>query len=239
MRLLGIERPSSADVMTLGNAACGAAAVLVVMSYAGRPVQELTHSGVRLVVILLLVGTIFDVLDGRFARRGGGSRMGPMLDSLADALSFGLAPAALLAEIAMSGASRIQHVAVFAGFVVYIAGALLRLADFSSCRQGDTRFTGLPSPLAAAMLLSLALLTANTAVIAVGMAVIGLMMVSRLSYPLQRGPVMGMAVIGWVLGFAGTLGVYDVRIFAVFVLFLVGLVMPLMPRLRPHFRHAT
>lgn len=239
MRWLGTTRPGPADVMTLGNAACGASAVLVVMSYAGRPLHELTHTGVRLVVVLLLVGTIFDSLDGRFARGGRGTAMGPMLDSLADALSFGLAPAALLAQVALAEASGLAQGLVFLGFIVYVSGALLRLADFSSCRAGEPQFTGLPSPMAAVMLLSLVLLTANPIVLAAGMAVIGLLMVSRLTYPLQRGPVVTLAVLGWVLGIAGTLGLYDVRIFAAFVLLVGGVVLPFLPRLRPRYRAAV
>ncbi|GCD88863.1 phosphatidylcholine/phosphatidylserine synthase [Nocardioides sp. LS1] len=238
MRFWGTTRPGPADVMTLGNATCGASAILVVMAYASRPVHELTHTGVRVVVLLLLVGTIFDSLDGRFARGGRGTRLGPMLDSLADAISFGLAPAALLAQVAMRGASPVEQLVTFAGFIVYVSGALLRLADFSSIRAGDPQFTGLPSPMGAVMLLSLALLTTNTLVIAVGMAVVGAMMVSRLVYPLQRGPVVALAGMGWVLGIAGTLGVYDVRIFAAFVLLVVGVVLPALPKLAPRFRPA-
>lgn len=238
MRLFGTTRPGSADVLTLGNAACGSAAVLVVMAYASRPLQELTHTGVRLVVVLLLAGTIFDSLDGRFARRGGGTGMGPMLDSLADAVSFGLAPAALLAQVALRGADRAGQVLVVAGFLVYVCGALLRLADFSSCRQSEDHFTGLPSPLAAVALLSLALLGADTTVLALGMGAVGAMMVSRLVYPLQRGPVVAVAVLGWALGLAGTLGAYDVRIFAGFVLVMIGVVLPLAPVVAGHGRAA-
>lgn len=239
MRLFGTTRPGAADVMTLGNAVCGGAAVLVVMAYAARPLHDLAHTGVRLVVVLLLAGTIFDCLDGRFARRGGGTGMGPMLDSLADAVSFGLAPATLLAQVALRGADLPGQVLVVAGFVVYVCGALLRLADFSSCRQSDDHFTGLPSPLGAAALLSLALLSTDTRVLAVGMGAVGLMMVSRLAYPLQRGPVVAVALLGWVLGLAGTLGVYDVRIFAGFVLVMIGVVLPLAPVVAGHHDRAA
>ncbi|MGZ4496659.1 MAG: hypothetical protein ACXVWZ_04200, partial [Nocardioides sp.] len=71
------------------------------------------------------------------------------------------------------------------------------------------------------------------------LAVVGAMMVSRLVYPLQRGPVVALAVMGWVLGIAGTLGVYDVRIFAFFVLLVTGVVLPLLPKLAPRFRPAV
>lgn len=231
MRILGIQRPGPADLMTLVNASCGAAAVLVVLAYADRPQHDLATSGIRTVTLLLLVGTIFDTLDGAFARRGGGTRLGPMLDSLADALSFGLAPAVLLAQLGMRGASTLESSFVVVGFLCYVGAALLRLADFSSSRQEDVQFTGLPSPLAAGVVVAIAFLSTSPIVVAVGLAVVGVMMVSRLAYPKQRGPVVAAALFAWVFGIAGTLGLYDVRIGAVVILFVIGFVMPALPAL--------
>jgi len=236
VRFLGIQRPGPADLMTLVNASCGAAAVLVVVSYAGRPVQDLATSGIRTVTLLLLVGTIFDTLDGAFARRGGGTELGGMLDSLADALSFGLAPAVLLAQLGMRGATTLESAFVVVGFLCYVGCALLRLADFSSCRHADAQFTGLPSPLAAGLVVAIAFLTTSPVAVAVGLGVVGLMMVSRLAYPKQRGPVVAAALFAWVFGIAGTLGAYDLRIAAVVMLFVIGIVMPALPALVPHER---
>lgn len=232
MKLLGIQRPGAADAMTLGNASCGAAAILVVMAYSGRSDHALAHSGVRLVALLLLAGTIFDTLDGAFARRGGGTSLGGMLDSLADAVTFGLAPAALLAQLGLRHAGQVERVLLVLGFLGYVAGALLRLADFSSVRHADRKFTGLPSPLAAVLLLSLAFLTTSPVVVAVGLAGAGLMMVSRLSYPMQRGPVVAATIFGWVFGIAGTLGLFDVRIAAIVAL--LAIVAIPMTSLAPH-----
>lgn len=235
MRFLGIQRPGAADVMTLGNVCCGAAAILVVVGFAGRGEAELADSGLRLVALLLLAGTIFDSLDGAFARHGGGSSLGAMLDSLADAVTFGVAPAILLTALGLHGATRPEQVLLVVGFLVYVSGAVLRLADFSSVRHGETRFTGLPSPLAAMLLLSLAFLTGAPVVIALGLAGAGLMMVSRLAYPLQRGPLVVVAGFGWVFCIAGTLGFYDVRIpAAVGLLAIVG--MPMVATVVLHHR---
>lgn len=235
MKILGITRPGPADVMTLGNAACGGAAVLVILSYAGRPAHDLADTGIRVATLLLLAGTIFDALDGAFARRGGGTALGGMLDSLADALTFGFAPAVLLAQLGMQSATTLGKVLIVVGFLGYVSGALLRLADFSSCRHADPQFTGLPSPLAASAVVSLAFLTSSPVVVAVGLAVVGLMMVSRLSYPKLRGPVVAGALLAWIFGIAGTLGVYDMRIFAIVILFLIGLT-PALPAVVAHER---
>ncbi len=235
MRMLGITRPGPADMMTLTNAACGAAAVLVVLSYAGRPAQDLAATGVRAATLLLLAGTIFDALDGAFARHGRGTSLGGMLDSLADALTFGLAPAVLLAQLGLTGASPLGKVLIVLGFLAYISGALLRLADFSSSRQDDPHFTGLPSPLAAAAVVSLAFLTTSAVAIAIGLAVLGMMMVSRLTYPKLRGPLVAAAVLAWVFGIAGTLGTFDMRIFAIVILALICLT-PALPAILPRQR---
>lgn len=232
MKVLGIQRPGPADLMTLANAACGLLAVLVVLSYGDRPSSDLVGSGIRAVTILLLVGTVFDTLDGRFARGGRGTPMGPLLDSLADALSFGIAPAVLLAAVGLSAAdSRADQVVVGIGVVAYVAAALLRLADFSASRHEDARFTGLPSPLAAGLAVALAFLTDQPLVVGLGMALIGYLMVSRVGYPRQQGATLGAAMIAWVFGIAGSLGLYDVRIGAVVILVTIGVILPLLPLL--------
>lgn len=236
MRFLGTQRPGPADVMTLANASCGASAVLVVIAYSGG--NDLADTGIRLVALLLLAGTIFDTLDGAFARRSGGTTLGGMLDSLADAVTFGLAPAALLFQLGLRDGEPFERVLLVVGFLAYVCGALLRLADFSSARHADSHFTGLPSPLAAVSLLSLAFLTTEPLAIAAGMATAGLMMVSRLSYPMHRGPVVAAATFAWVFGIAGTLGLYDVRIPAVVALLLIVVAMPTLAVLAPHLRSA-
>jgi CDP-diacylglycerol--serine O-phosphatidyltransferase len=81
-----------ADLFTLANAACGVAGVFCAMVYVGS--QSLAHFYAA--AILAPAAFIFDVLDGRIARwRHTHSALGRELDSLADVISFGVAPAAL------------------------------------------------------------------------------------------------------------------------------------------------
>lgn len=81
-----------ADLFTLANAGCGVAAVFLAMAYAGS--QSLVHFYAA--AAMAPASLIFDVLDGRIARwRHTHSPMGRELDSLADVISFGVAPAAL------------------------------------------------------------------------------------------------------------------------------------------------
>ncbi len=81
-----------ADFFTLGNAACGVAAVFCATIFMGQ--QTLSHF--HAAVALTLAALAFDVLDGRIARwRQKHSALGRELDSLADIISFGVAPAVL------------------------------------------------------------------------------------------------------------------------------------------------
>ena len=90
-----------ADFFTLGNAACGVAAVLMAMRYlASKDAGDLLVAAAFAPAAL-----VFDVLDGRIARwRQTASALGRELDSLADVISFGVAPAALAFACGMTGA---------------------------------------------------------------------------------------------------------------------------------------
>ena len=90
-----------ADVLTLANAACGLAAVLFGMLYMGNPSPQMFFFAAGLTPVALL----FDWLDGRVARwRHTHSALGRELDSLADIISFGVAPATLGFAAGLRGA---------------------------------------------------------------------------------------------------------------------------------------
>jgi CDP-diacylglycerol--serine O-phosphatidyltransferase len=81
-----------ADFFTLGNAACGVGVVFLAMAYIAT--QQLAHF--MWAAALAPAAFVFDVFDGRIARwRQTQSALGRELDSLADVISFGVAPAAL------------------------------------------------------------------------------------------------------------------------------------------------
>jgi len=81
-----------ADFFTLANAACGVAAVFFAMKY----VESRSASHFLAAAALAPAAFLFDVVDGRVARwRHTHSALGRELDSLADVISFGVAPAAL------------------------------------------------------------------------------------------------------------------------------------------------
>lgn len=89
-----------ADVFTLLNGFLGAGAVLAFMRFAAD--GETTHFWLG--AALLPLALLMDILDGRIARlRGKSSPMGQELDSLADIVSFGVAPAAMAFAVGMRG----------------------------------------------------------------------------------------------------------------------------------------
>ncbi|MDB4912780.1 MAG: pssA [Gemmatimonadetes bacterium] len=106
----------------------------------------------RLAGIYVLIGGIFDAFDGRVARAtNAGSQFGEELDSLVDAISFGLAPAMIM-YFAVLNRDGWDWVFVF----LFAACAVMRLARFNIEQAGTSKtyFQGLPSPAAGCTLAS-------------------------------------------------------------------------------------
>ena len=89
-----------ADWFTLGNAVCGVGSMFSIVSFIQT--QQLRH--VYFACALVLAALVFDVFDGRVARwRQKSSLLGRELDSLADVISFGVAPALIAYGVGMQG----------------------------------------------------------------------------------------------------------------------------------------
>jgi len=100
--------------------------------------------------IAIFVAMIFDGLDGRVARiTNTQSAFGAEYDSMADMVSFGVAPALVAYNYGLSDLGKIGWLAAF----IYVAGAALRLARFNTqVGTADKRFfQGLASPASAAL----------------------------------------------------------------------------------------
>lgn len=113
---------TAADFITLGNGFAGTASVLCVMKYL---ITQNLHF-LYLTFGLLPAAMVFDFADGRVARwRQKASLLGQELDSLADLVSFGVAPAALAFGVGMQGA--------FDAIVLmyFVACGLSRLARYN------------------------------------------------------------------------------------------------------------
>ena len=111
-----------ADLFTLANAACGVAGVFLAMAYVGS--QSLAHFFAA--ASLTPLAFAFDVIDGRIARwRHTHSALGRELDSLADVISFGVAPAALGYAAGLQGAWD------WAALVYFVCCGVSRLARYN------------------------------------------------------------------------------------------------------------
>ncbi len=133
-----------ADWITLANAGCGTSAMFAVMSY--LQADDARH--LYLACGLLVAALVFDIMDGRIARwRRKSSLLGRDLDSLADVISFGVAPAVLAYGCGMQGLyDRIV-------LVFFVACGVSRLARFNvtadALSEGGDKvkyFEGTPIP---------------------------------------------------------------------------------------------
>jgi CDP-diacylglycerol--serine O-phosphatidyltransferase len=122
-----------ADFFTLANAACGVLAVFAVMGY----VETRNPQHLLAATALIPLALVFDVLDGRVARwRMNHSAMGRELDSLADVISFGVAPAAIAYGAGMKG---LWDVVIL---VYFVACGVSRLARFNVTAEQLAAGTG-------------------------------------------------------------------------------------------------
>ena len=173
------------NLMTAGNLCCGFAATLKIISgtlvqvpvsglampggLAGRAHETVWSAGsinqFHSAIWLILGACVFDVLDGRLARFGGqDSPFGREFDSLADTVSFGVAPALLVYKIVLDEFVPLGMLIAF----LYLACGTLRLARFnciSAAAEADhgaqvspdqkKNFKGFPIPAAAGVIASL------------------------------------------------------------------------------------
>jgi len=187
------------NLMTAGNLFCGFAATLKIVQ--GALIQWSTPDAAadlfHAAVWFILGACIFDVLDGRLARLGGqDSAFGREFDSLADIVSFGVAPALMVYRIVLIDFPRLGWLVAF----VYLVCGALRLARYNCVSAagaaGDGKaFTGFPIPAAAGLIASITLfmlwwlgerdhlIGTWKWVLPPLMIFLSIMMFSRLSYP--------------------------------------------------------
>jgi len=197
------------NLMTAGNLACGFFAVLTIFkgilvatSKEGY-VFELAQPYYEKAILLIFASCIFDLLDGRLARFGGQeSPFGREFDSLADVISFGMAPSMLMAKavlLPLDEDLKLEGVGWGLACIYVLCGAI-RLARFNCLAampkraNSSTDFRGLPIPMAAGFISSLTYLViyfndtdrnlgAWKYVLAGAMLGLSFLMVSNVRYP--------------------------------------------------------
>ena len=167
------------NLLTLSNLLCGMIATVAI----------LTDGDLHLAFWLLVLAAVFDFFDGFTARLlHQSSPIGLQLDSLADMVSSGVAPTAVMLTLAWQAGSSwwaADTAGPWSWIVLLLAvGTALRLAKFNIDNTQRTEFCGLPSPAAAMLCASLGMLAEcygltllRETVLAVAV-VVGLLMIS-------------------------------------------------------------
>ncbi|MGH7343429.1 MAG: CDP-diacylglycerol--serine O-phosphatidyltransferase [Candidatus Rokuibacteriota bacterium] len=146
-----------ADFFTLANGCCGTAAIFLAMHHMRDAAPGPIHAAGMLVVGALF----FDVLDGRIARsRHRASAMGRELDSLADVISFGVAPACLAYAVGMTGVWDVLALLYFVACGISRLARYNVTADTLAAGSGKVPyFEGTPIPTSTVLVVLLVVLT--------------------------------------------------------------------------------
>lgn len=188
--------------LTAGNLFFGFLAILrcIQANYATEP--EIVSSHFTQAVWFILFAVICDALDGRLARLGGReSLFGKEFDSIADIISFGVAPAMMMIFLILSPTEKYPFFLQIGWFIafIYLLCAGIRLARFNVLThpmlppaerlRGHKDFLGLPVPAAAGMIASLVLVLNSFELRGLAilmppfMLAIAALMVSNIQYP--------------------------------------------------------
>ncbi len=132
-----------ADILSTLNFFCGITSLYYTSKHA-----------FAMAIVVIILGQLFDLFDGRMAMIHGGTKYGPYLDDVADFVSFGLAPAYIIIESAGSFAYTFAFI-----YVIGVAYRLVRFVAVDKKKKDlpEGIFNGLPSPAGALIVLGAAL----------------------------------------------------------------------------------
>jgi len=186
------------NLLTAGNLFCGFVALTKIVE--ADPLADDYFGQIKLALGFVLLACIFDLLDGRVARLGGtDSPFGREFDSLADLISFGVAPAFLVQRVVLADVfGQYRQISWFIASIYLLCGAF-RLARFNCLSAmansgGGKDFLGFPIPSAAGLVASLTLLIIHfherdkslgawNYLLAIVLIFLSAMMVSTVRYP--------------------------------------------------------
>lgn len=156
------------DLFSLLNLVFGFAAILAA-----------SRGNTGLSILLVILSAVFDGIDGFLARKMKTSDLGFSLDSLADLVSFGVAPASI-AVVAFGFSGYALTVSL-----IYLTCGTLRLARFNASDRDDELFEGFP--ITASGIAAVASLLLNKPVLTLAlMLILSILMVSSIPYPKIR-----------------------------------------------------
>lgn len=229
------------NLMTACNLACGFFAILMIFKGllevgdahpSAKDYYEQVKPHYEYAILLIFGSCIFDLLDGRLARLGGkDSAFGREFDSLADIISFGMAPALLLSRAVLFP---LPNKIGWAIALIYLVCGAMRLAKFNCLAAlpkkpgASADFRGLPIPMAAGFIASITFLLIDLYqndhelgvwkfVLAGAMLGLSLLMISDIRYP-------SFKKVGWRT--RGTLGAIVIAVLLLCVTVVFRYVMP-------------
>ena len=233
------------NLMTACNLACGFFAVLMIfkglnevqkmsgeLPLTAKEYYEVSHRYYEYAILLIFGSCLFDLLDGRLARLGGQeSPFGQQFDSLADIISFGMAPALLLSRAVLFPLPKNIGWAIA---LIYLVCGAMRLARFNCLAAlpkkpgASNDFRGLPIPMAAGFIASLTFLLIDLYkndheiglwkyILAGAMLGLSLLMISDVRYP-------SFMKVGWKT--RGNLGAIEIALLLVIAIVQFRYVMP-------------
>jgi CDP-diacylglycerol--serine O-phosphatidyltransferase len=157
---------SPADVFSFANALFGFLSIAFAI-----------YGDLWLAVIFILLAALSDGADGLLARRIRSSNLGENMDSLADIISFFVAPSVLLLA-----RGRYENLLILFSFSIYLFAALVRLSSFPIFKRDDF-FEGLPLSAAGLTLVMLVILNTDPMIVSIALLLFSILMISRIRYP--------------------------------------------------------
>ena len=199
-KLISTSFKNIPNLLTLGNLMLGMLSIIYTMD--GR-----TQTALSLIFIAMLL----DGLDGKLALRlNAGSELGKQLDSLADLVSFGVAPAVLLYSLSLQ---QFALTGLFVTLLFPLAGAY-RLARFNLGGKGGAFFLGLPITIAGGALVSMGYhseIMSGWPAISLTL-LLTVLMISRIPYPSLKGRQQEISFPAFIL-FYGAIIVFILFLF--------------------------
>lgn len=170
------------SLFTVANMFCGFLSVIE----SSRGHFEAGHGHFERAALLILIAIIADILDGRIARMTGATTsFGEAYDSLADVISFGIAPSLLAFQWGLWQVPRVGGAVAF----LLLVAVSIRLARFNTATHDSHDFSGLPSPAGAGAVAMMVLMSPTPVqhpsfipVVVVVVLSLSVLMVSNLPY---------------------------------------------------------
>jgi CDP-diacylglycerol--serine O-phosphatidyltransferase len=211
------ERLSPADLVTILNAVFGFLAVALLVRHWSVHPAELANgiqaSELKLAGALIGCGALCDVADGIVARATWTSRLGDHLDGMADTITFGVAPALLIA-VAGFRFSPVLGALALAAATTHIVAVMVRLARHAAAPHAPSEgFVGITSPLGAVGVIGVIALQLAPVLTLAGIFAVSGLMLARFPYPHQTRPAVMVVVVAFVCcGVAVMSGLVSLRL---------------------------